>query len=167
MTREINVFFQGYFPMWGLTFDSDDVGVIEEQVVVYVPDVGEWREVEKFDVFMERWRGSNPYSLDGPIPPTCLVTVAPIRENEDFQEAFDRLADPMMAQMQDAILALRLLKEGWFLDPDFSDQIFSLVGFNTRIVGPYRQAFLGGLHDLIPPPYHLSIDELLSMGELA
>src|SRR5207244_3461096 len=56
----------------------------------------------------------------------------------------------------------RLFKEGWFLDPDLSEQIFTHDGMNSREVGPYRQIFMEGVPDGIPSPYHLNIDDMAS-----
>jgi hypothetical protein len=162
MTTDTPSLLMGYFPMWGATFDSDGVGFIDKQGAIYIPGKDEWRHIEKTDVWMERWGTGNPHSLDGPVPPVCLVMGAPIHENEEFAEAFDRLYVPMVAQMQDALLTLRLFKAGWFLDPGLAEQIFTFDAHITRIPGPYRQIFLGGVPDTIPPPYHLSIDELMT-----
>jgi hypothetical protein len=160
MSSEENpTMFTGYFPIWGCTFDSDGAGLVGGRVMAYIPYPDEWRQVQKSDVWRERFV-NNPGSLDGPEPPVCLVVGEVLQEDEDSAAGFHRLSATMIEQAQDAVLVLRLLKSGWFLDPELSERIFSHGFFNQRLVGPYRQAFLGGIPQGILPRYQLGIDKL-------
>jgi hypothetical protein len=103
---------------------------------------------------------NTPYSLEGPEPPVCLVAIEPLQEGENDVDALNRLGTSMIDDAQDAVLALRLLKAGWFLDPELSERVFTGGLFYQRLAGPYRQAFLGGPPDELPSGYDLRIDEL-------
>jgi hypothetical protein len=159
MTRETSGLLLGYFPLWGASLDSDSVGLMGGTVAAYVPSADEWRQVTKFDVWMERFRNT-PLLPDGPEPPVCLVVVETPGDKEDLGHALGRLGNTMIANADEAVLALRLLKAGWFLDPGLSERIFSFGLLNQRLVGPYRQAFINGVPENAPPGYRLSIGEL-------
>src|SRR6266403_1994450 len=81
-------------------------------------------------------------------------------DKEDLGHALGRLGNTVIANADDAVLALRLLKAGWFLDPGLSERIFSFGLLNQRLVGPYRQAFINGVPENAPPGYRLPIGEL-------
>jgi hypothetical protein len=59
----------------------------------------------------------------------------------------------MLASARDAVLALRLAKAGWFLDPELAEVAFAVMadGRFQRRPGPYRQAFLAGVD--VPAAY--------------
>ena len=73
MTTE-SPMFAGYFPLWGARFDSDAGGLVGGHLLAYVPNSGEWRQVSKTDVWIERLR-YNHESPEGPEPPLCLVAI--------------------------------------------------------------------------------------------
>lgn len=161
MTTERTMFL-GYFPIWGCAFDSDGAGLIGGQVMAYIPEPEEWRQVQKSDVWRARFANAPYLDPAGPEPPVCLVVIEMLPEGEDIVTSFDRLSAGAIDQAQDAVVALRLLKPGWFLDPELSERIFSYGAVNQRSVGPYRQAFLGGISDAISPRYELKIEELVT-----
>jgi hypothetical protein len=153
--------FLGYFPLWGATFDSDEVGIVGNNVAAYIPTTDEWRHVQKGDVWMERFR-YDPSSLEGPKPPLCLVTIENINKNENYNtyDLVRQFGNQMKHNAKDVVLALRLFKSGWFLDPELSEQVFKFQGFNVREVGPYRQVFLAGNQTDTPHGYELKVDEI-------
>lgn len=53
----------GYFPMWGATFDSEDIGLVGGNISVFIPDKEEWRQVQKHDVWMESFGNFPSLSL--------------------------------------------------------------------------------------------------------
>ncbi len=137
------------------------MGLVGGNIMAYIPTADEWKQICKSDVWMERW-GHQPL-LQGPPPPVCLVARESVGEGEDMTAAVNRLGYSMIAEADSAILALRLFKEGWFLDPWLSEIIFSQGMFNIRYVGPYRQAFMTRpQEDFIPNEgtYRLEIHEL-------
>jgi hypothetical protein len=167
MTAKAPDVLRGYFPIWGTTFDSDDVGIVGGCVVAYIPHKDEWWQVQKSDVWRERFK-YDPSSLKGPKPPVCLVAGEVLKEGESFLDGLSRLGASMVDDVSDAVLALRLLKAGWFLDPELSERVFACGIFNHRLAGPYRQVFLEGVPDDAPPGYDLCISELaLEKGQAA
>jgi hypothetical protein len=150
--------FTGYFPLWGATFDSDSVGIVGGRTVAYVPDPSEWNLVQKSDVWFERWLNSGDPT--GPKPPLCLVTILDVGDDEEVVEATEQRRPVAQAEARTAVLTLRLWKAGWFLDPALAEEIFRCELLNQRLVGPYRQAMLGGDLGGTPAPYELSITEL-------
>jgi hypothetical protein len=148
--------FTGYFPLWGASFDSEEVGLIGSRVMAYVPNEDEWRQVSKTDVWIEHLR------IGVTAPPLCVVVAEPVEENEDAEAAMVRLESQMTGDAETGILALRLLQAGWFLDPALAEQTFTLGPINQRRVGPYRQAFLNGVPSGSPRGYSLSIQSLIT-----
>jgi hypothetical protein len=157
----------GYFPLWGARLDSDVGGWVGGgHLLAYVPNSGEWRQVSKTDVWIERLR-YNHQSPEGPQPPLCLVAIETPEEGEDFGSALTRFGSAMTQSAEDGVLALRLFQAGWFLDPALAEQVFSFGPMNHRAPGPYRQIFLGGVPASTPPAYQLSIDALTTkLGEV-
>lgn len=145
-----------YFPIWGATFDSEETGFVGENVQAYTPYHDEWKYIQQTDVSMEQ----APGSLEGPSPPLCLVVVEQLKEGESGADAFMRLRRAMFQSADAAVLALRLSKAGWFLEPKFAETVFTSGGFNYRFAGCYRQAFLKGMPENIPTGYKLSIRDL-------
>lgn len=173
MTLETSPLLYCYGPIWGASFNSEGCSVIGEDVVVCIPWEDEWRTLQKTDVWMERFRAAanarQLKSIEGPTPPVCLVVIGRLEKGEDFYDAVRRMGDSMIKHSEDAVLSLRLAKSGWFLDPKLSEITFfsdtsdvirgSLI---SRIVGPYRQIFLGSAPEPDLPLYNLNADELPS-----
>lgn len=154
-----------YSPLWGATFDSEEIGFIGNGSMVYIPYANEWKKIQKSDVWMERW-GHNAYNQEGPELPPCLVVGELPQADEDFSTIFNRLSKAMISDANDAILTLRLFKAGWFLEPYLSEQVFSYSSINTRRVGPYRQAFMDGIPSNVSNGYKLQFaDFATKQGE--
>lgn len=147
-----------YFPLWGAEFDSDEAGLIGGRMMAYYPEPSEWRQVQKSSVWKERW-SHQPYDLEGPPPPLCLVLGERLAPDASHLDVINQRAASWMQEGYAATLALRLLKPGWFLDPQLAECTIAFEGFNQRLVGPYRQAFMGGVPQDLPQPYTLSIAE--------
>ena len=163
MTTQTTRLVSFYSPLWGASFDSDNVGKVGDHVTAYFPELEEWWQIQKSDVWKERvqYDGLFPgLDIEDAKPPLCLVVVNLLGENEEFYEGIDRLRNSMISQTKDAVLALRLLKSGWFLDPDLAEQVFNHEGFNLRQLGPYRQIFLTDIPDIPLDCYALKISEL-------
>ena len=161
MTNSAPQMFLLYYPLWGASFDSDESGLVGGRAMVYIPHRDEWCRIQKLDVWTERWR-ANPYDLQGPEPPPCLVAAELSREGEDFFDLFSRVGEAMVADVNDAVLAFRLFKAGWFLDPDLAERVFSFSYFNHRMLGPYRQVFMTGAPDDVLPGYDLHVADLIT-----
>lgn len=162
----------GYFPLWGASFDSEDSGIVGGQVIAMIPYLEEWRFIQKSDVWKERMnheRVINPELGDqawGPSPPLCLVVVEQLDSKEDFARAASRLMLSMRTAAQDAILALRLYKPGWCIDPDLTEWALVKDSSIIRSPGPYRQAFMMGVPSGTPQGYELGIDELTGVDHV-
>jgi len=163
----------GYFPLFGATFDSDGVGFVGGRVAAYIPERERWAVLEERDVGMERALGhlpsgtpGHPYDPEGAIaapPPPCLVIGAEIPNDRRAARRIAEAIDPMEEEAADAILALRLLKPGWFLDPELSMRAFRYEPWlrSWRRAGAYRQAGLDGLVESTMPAYELRLDDLI------
>lgn len=152
-----------YLPLWGATFDSEEVGLFAHQVMAYVPYHDEWRQIQMTDVWMERWRSGTP-DPRGPAPPPCVVAGPPMGPGDDFGTLLEERGPRLLEDARCAILALRLLKSGWFLTPELAEIAWSDGMHNQRRVGPYRQAMLGGEHMADQPGYVLSVEHLAGVS---
>ena len=148
-----------YLPLWGATFDSEAVGWFRPWVSAYVPHLDEWRQIQKHDLWMKRWLEGGA-GLEGPKPPLCVTAGPPIAPGTDPTTLMEEESERVLGEARGGVLALRLLKGGWFLDPELAEVIWSDGSMNHRRPGPYRQAFLGGEVPLGLPGYELSIREL-------
>lgn len=154
----------GFFPLWGATFDSQDsAGIVGADWTIRYPSFEEWRFFDKTDVWKERV--PIPISvvsdeIQSRALPACLITTKSLAEGEDLGQGVERLWFPLLDEKKDALLSLRLLKPGWFLDPEFSFQTFTCEGNILRAVGPYRQLFLAGIPEGSPRGYDIKIGEL-------
>jgi hypothetical protein len=157
--KEDNVLY-AYFPLWGATFDSEDIGVIGD-IAAFIPEPKEWKQIQKSDVWLERFS----WDWKGPKPPLCLLTYEKV-ENCYLQNLVERFQNEMNNNARDAILALRLFKSGWFLDPELCEQIFVCDTLVQRVTGPYRQISEDNLTDT-PQGYELKADELLNLDKLS
>ncbi len=162
----------GYFPLWGASFDSEDSGLVGGQDIAMIPYLEEWRFIQKSDVWKERMKHErvvNPEFSDqawGPPPPLCLVVVEQLDSKEDFARAASRLMLTMRTAAQDALLALRLHKPGWCIDPDLTEWALVKESSIIRSPGPYRQAFMMGVPEGTPQGYVLGINELTGAGHV-
>ena len=102
------------------------------------PFLWEWRRLQSTETTdVELW-----WDPENHRPPICLyVSEAHLRTSGE-----DRGPGELKAQLdltaKDVVLALRLMKSGWFLDPILSERIYTVSG-NTqeRYMGPYRLTF--------------------------
>jgi hypothetical protein len=151
-----------YFPLWGATFDSDEVGAIGPGVVAYVPYPDEWRSIQKTDVWMAQWR-SDAGRVEGPTPPCCIVVFATLTEGESMEAAVARAGARLRRSARTAVTALRLYRSGWFLQPEQAFSVYyapSLSPSVLRAPGPYRQIFVSGRVHLPVTPYALRLADL-------
>lgn len=152
-----------YLPLFGLEFDSEGVGAISHEVALYVPDVDEWRTVQKTDVFMAQWRNESVPSAGGPRPPCCIVVSAGLPADKRLDEVIREDGERLQRLGRQSVTALRLYRAGWFLSPDLAFATFYAPTLPLNIIrapGPYRQAFVGGCAELPMPGYRLSIKDL-------
>lgn len=154
-----------YLPMWGAEFDSNQAGLVGGNVLASIPYANEWDNIQQTEVVHERLRLAQGVS---PPPPLCLSVLEPRLAGESLAESIHRLGHHMLAQGRTAILALRLHKPGWFLEPELAEICFANTDHGwelQRIPGPYRQSFLAGLDGLPFPGYQLAMSELSLPGQ--
>jgi hypothetical protein len=164
----------GYFPLYGATFDSDEVGWVGGRVAAYVPEPRVWSELEQSDISMERtvanlpWASPlgpyHPSGMEGAPPPICIVIGQDIPDDDRADETISAARGPMSDEAADAILALRLLRSGWFLDPELSMRVFRYEPWiaNWRLAGPYRQVGLSDPVEATMPAYELRLEDLVT-----
>ncbi len=156
----------GYFPLWGATLDGPDVGLIGGAVSVMIPYKDEWRLLQRSEAWKERFThalesfAEEDVQVVGPESPPCLVMVLPLVSDESFSEGVDRLREQMLEEARDAVLALRLFKPGWFIDPEMSECAFVQKPNIVRLSGPYRQAFMEAVPEELPSRFALRMEEL-------
>ncbi len=155
-----------YFPLWGAEFDNKDRGLIGGSASVMIPYKDEWKLVQKSDVWEERFRTVVGDFIDkemsgiGPEPQPCLVIVSPLVADESFLDGVERLKEQVTEEARDAVLALRLLKPGWFIDPEMAECAFVQKPRIVRVPGPFYQAFMESIPEELPTRYKLKIDDL-------
>jgi len=148
-----------YAPLWGATFDSEDAGRVGGQVLASIPYDDEWTSIQRSSVA----RARRVNAAGDVSPPLCLTFHCRYGAGEDLQQAIDRNDSQGRTQVHRAALALRLLRPGWFLDPEFAEMCWASAhqGWQLqRIPGPYRQVALGGTIDPPLPPYSLAHADL-------
>ncbi len=166
MTQKPPNILYGYFPLWGAKFDSQEVGLLGGAVNAMIPYKDEWRLLQKSDAWVERFAHVlETFSDDeapevGPEPPPCLVIVLPLVADENFTEGVERLKDQMIEEARDAVLALRLFKPGWFIDPEMAECAFVQKPNIARLPGPFRQAFMESVPEELPARYSLRMEDL-------
>lgn len=150
-----------YMPLWGASFDSDDVGLVGGNVLASIPYPDEWEAIQQGEVVKERQRLEGcPSSFE---TPPCITVIEGRFADETIDVAVVRVGKNMLSQAQIAVLAMRLYKPGWFLTPDQAEICFAINGQGwslRRRPGPYRQAFLIGLDNMPFPGYELKIADL-------
>lgn len=151
-----------YLPLWGLSFDSDNVGAIGPGVLCYLPFDDEWRTVQHSAVWAEQWR-SLESEASGQVP-CCVVVYAALDGAESLSAAIAAHGARLHARGRMALDALRLYRGGWFLEPEHALTTFYAPSFRGRNVerapGPYRQAFNSGTEALPLTGYALHLDDL-------
>lgn len=166
MTHKPPNILYGYFPLWGASLDSQEVGLVGGSVSVMIPYKDEWKLLQKSEAWIERFEQVlGNFSEDeipeiGPDPPPCLVMSLPLVSDESFVEGVERLKEQMVEEARDAVLALRLFKPGWFIDPEMAECAFVQKPNIVRMPGPYRQAFMESLPGELPTRYAMRIREL-------
>ncbi len=166
MTQKPPNILYGYFPLWGAKIDSQDVGMIGGLVRVMIPYKEEWRLLQRSEAWLERFQqvldnfGEEDTPRMGPQPPPCLVLAMPLVSDEPFIEGVERLKDDMIEHARNAILALRLFKPGWFIDPEMAECAFVQKPSIIRLPGPYRQVFMESVPEGLPSSYPLRLQEL-------
>jgi len=146
--------------------ESDSYGYVTTGVKVHRPAfIWEWRRLQSTETTdVESW-----WDPENHRPPICLYvsehylkTFGGDEEASDNTAQFDQIG-------QDVVLALRLMKAGWFLDPMLSERIYTASGkTRQRYMGPYRLTFhdedIDPLAGLIFEPYQLRPDVLTGEG---
>lgn len=168
MSKEVPPLLFLYYPLFGATFDSEGVGKIADGVVVYVPERDEWRTIQKTSVWRAQW-GSQGGKVEGPTPPCCIVTAAPLDGATSIEMA-DDLRTALKALAKTAVTALRLHQAGWFMQPEQAMYVFSAPRLPINILrspGPYRQVFVAGDDQVPLPGYDLRIEDCAQPGPLA
>lgn len=151
-----------YAPLWGVRFDSDGTGLVGGSVLASIPYAQEWKDIQSAKVNDERRRAYGDLSMTGSIP-LCLTARAERDADEGVHDGMMRIGGVLLDQVRRSILVLRLLRPGWFLDPELAEVVFAVNDTGWHIVrraGPYRQAFL---HSGTAPPlpgYELEIADL-------
>jgi len=180
--------FTGYFPLWGVSFDSEECGLMGGRVLVCKPYEEEWRKILKSDVLIE-FSKYHQQNITGIEPQPCLCLTYPLYDDISFgmskhaeahnipvvdteqalpdqgelPAAIEQQLNDINIQISDAIITLRLLKSGWFHDPRLIEYSFmSSDDFSQvlRVPGPYRQLFMAGFDERFPTFYQLSISDL-------
>jgi hypothetical protein len=150
-----------YLPLWGVSFDSDDVGGVGGNVLASIPYPDEWEAIQQKEVVRERQRlAGYPFSFEAP---PCITVMEKCLADETIDATVIRVGEKMLSQAQTAVLAMRLYKSGWFLTPDQAEICFAINGRGwslRRRPGPYRQAFLIGLDNMPFLGYELKIADL-------
>jgi len=129
----------GFFPLYGLRYEGESFPIWLAMVFQF--DVSEWRFWEDTDIYIEHL--GEDEALEGfaledrvdldwknPLPHGLLVTTP--GDTDDALPILEALA-------MDVVLALRLHKQGSFLDPQFFGTYFERGGWRTRRQGLYRQ----------------------------
>jgi len=151
-----------YFPLWGATFDSEDVGGIGSGVTVYIPFADEWRTIQRTDVWMAQRRSEGGQG-EGPAPPCCIVLFTPLGDTDSIHAAIQERGESLLAIARTAVTALRLFRPGWFLQPEQAMYIFYAPTLPMNVVrapGPYRQVFVSDPAGIAMTRYELKIDDL-------
>jgi hypothetical protein len=151
-----------YWPLWGAEFEGDGAGLVGGNVIACVPFEDEWREIQNQEVVLSR-ETSGGAGTPYPEPPLCLVVMEPLLFGEDLGAAMARVGSKMLREARNAVLVLRLLRPGWFLDPTIAETCFAIAGEEwqlQRFPGPYRQAFSIGAGTAPLLSYRLNIDDL-------
>jgi hypothetical protein len=171
MTKEIGPV--GYYPLWGASFDSDEIGMVNDLVCASYPYQDEW-----FDLMTRSARlhalmtdDLTVFVKDDLIPgrrahiPLCLTTFT-LQDDarwglQDVQYLV-ALKKRFDARIRMAVTALRLYKPGWFLDPS-AGQISVRDGeFILKWPGLYRDMLPRLVYGWSPEDgYRLSIQDLL------
>ena len=152
--------FTSYFPLWGVSFDSNERGNLGGRVNICRPYPVEWRKILKEDIVraFECFYGTR-LNITDPIP--CISITMPQESEVTLKTArLDHLA-AVQSDSDDAVTVLRLLKPGWFMDPRFAEYTFmSSDYYIEREPGPYRQLMFRTLFEPTAASYSLSINEL-------
>jgi hypothetical protein len=162
MNSKSKPYIHGYFPLWGVTFDSEEVGIVGDSILAYIPYQKEWEHIQKHTIYMENIRANLTSK-----PPVCLSIQEPLEDNETVSHGYNRLGDIMRQAAREAMLALRLYKAGWSLDPELAEHVFISGYEKIRIPGPYRQVFMNSNRNNLPSHYELLLDELSTSPEQA
>jgi hypothetical protein len=157
-----------YCPLWGAAMiapaelpEDNQIGLVGGQVLASVPFDDEWRAIQQTDVYLERLRSAGSVQI-----PPCLTCFEPLRDRETMGSAMDRAGPAMLQQSRDAVTALRLLKPGWFLQPELAETTFAVAGSGwqiERLPGVYRQAFVASDFHMTREGYSLNLNELTTM----
>ncbi len=153
-----------YCPLWGISFEMDTpdlagvgAGLLAGTTLVYVPFEAEWRFIQQGDVFAE---SNGAGSMPGGIP-LCLVERSAAAIPQSLDDRIGRLGRGMLDAAEDAVLALRLYQDGWFLQPDLAELVFTDgEHLLRREPGPYRQAFMSGVPRMLGGNYSLRLSDL-------
>jgi hypothetical protein len=147
-----------YGALWGASFGSEEVGAVTNEVRADKPFDEEWWAVEQSHVHDARRDATSGGYVP---PPLCLVVGAKREDSEPIGDACNRAGHDLVGKLSRAILALRLTKAGWFLDPRQVALTFVVndgMWHVLRRPGPYRQAMLGGVASPLPS-YSLSVSD--------
>jgi hypothetical protein len=152
--------FTCYFPLWGFGFDSEEAGIIGGKVFGCKPYQKEWQNILKSDVLKEyaAYRSTVVWEVE---PQFCLCITYPLSIEESLYDGVERHQEEIYQQIRDALLALRLFRKGWIMDPYLVEYSFmDNSNFILRSPGPYRQIFMAGFDNNFPEFYVLDPKEL-------
>ena len=134
-------------PLWGAAVIDGGIKPLSQRygILFDMPDAMEWRSIEKTEVWTERQLNQVP-------PPPFLVAVRERPADESAYDGMRRVGAEMRAAVRHAVSALRLAASGWFIDPAMSSLTFAVweKGDFLRLPGPYREAMLGGVVEVLP-----------------
>lgn len=155
-----------YFPLFGVVFDGEIVGEIARRVAVCVPTAKEWRTLRKTEVWKVQPAAEAGPGLDEveTKPPCCIVANTPLPEGPHHPNAIAAYGRMLLTAGRDAVVALRLLRPGWFLHPEQAMHLYYAPTLPLNVLrapGPYRQVFISGVHTCTLPPYELTPGELV------
>ncbi len=158
-----------YFPLFGVAFASDAVGEIARGVEAYVPKADEWRALLKTEMWKAQPDGASEPDgdADEPEPPCCIVAHSQLPEGPHNPNEIAAFGNVLLGLARDAVVALRLLRPGWFLHPEQSMHLFYAPTLPLNVLrapGPYRQVFVTGLEEPGLPKYDLPLAELTRTG---
>ena len=152
--------FTCYLPLWGLGFESEETGIVGGMVLGGKPYQDEWQKILKSDVLKEYATYQN-IPLWEVEPQFCLSTTYRLSQGETLYDGIGLYQGEIYNQIRDALLALRLYKKGWIIDPYLVEYTYMDSGnYIVRVPGPYRQIFIAGFENDFPEFYKLQPNDL-------
>jgi hypothetical protein len=144
-----------WFPLRGLQAEQEPAWILDVLLIQPPPD--EWMLVEKTDVALNMGLRV--------APPFCLSVGVPWDPEEQTAGGPDALLRNLVPEVTDALYALLLFKEGYFLDFEYVGRYYYMPPYSYgRFPGLYRQATLDISEE---DTYTLAREEVERVSQLA